>query len=120
MGERSGIANRVRATAAAVFLLSAFTSSPSLAQVAEDAMRQCAALTNTVRRVTCYDLLTQLRVTKPAETTGQGDGVTVRLDSEEASKLDAWIDAQPEPKPSRREAVRRLLDPVSQSQKGSR
>jgi len=83
-------------------------------------MRHCAALTNTVRRVTCYDLLTQLRVTKPTETTGQGDGVTVRLDSEEASKLDAWIDAQPEPKPSRREAVRRLLDPVPQSQKGSR
>jgi hypothetical protein len=79
-------------------------------------MRQCAALTNSVRRVTCYDLLTQLRVTEPAETTGQGDGVTVRLNSEWVSKLDAWIEAQPEPKPSRPEAIRRLLDVAPQSQ----
>jgi hypothetical protein len=118
MCERSGVAvaNRIRATAAALFLLSAFTQSPSLAQVREDAMRQCAALTNSVRRVTCYDLLTQLRVTEPAETTGQGDGVTVRLNSEWVSKLDAWIEAQPEPNPSRPEAIRRLLDVAPQSQ----
>ncbi len=36
----------------------------------------------------------------------------VRLNSELVSKLDAWIEAQPEPKPSRSEAIRRLLDPV--------
>jgi hypothetical protein len=80
-------------------------------------MRQCGPLTNTVRRVTCYDLLLQLHVTQPGGTTGQSDSVTVRLDSEEVSKLDAWIDAQPEPKPSRREVVRWLLDSVLQSER---
>jgi hypothetical protein len=112
MCERSRIvvANRVGAAAAALFFLTVLSASPSFAQISEDAMRQCAALTNTVRRVTCYDLLAKLRVTEQAATTGQGDGVTVRLESEEVSKLDAWIDAQPEPKPNRREVVRRLLD----------
>lgn len=112
MCERSGIAiaTRVGAAAAALFLLTVLSASPSFAQISEDAARQCAALTNSVRRVTCYDLLVKLRVTDQVETTAQGDGVTVRLESEEVSKLDAWIDAQPEPKPNRREAVRRLLD----------
>ncbi|HEV2842634.1 MAG TPA: hypothetical protein VGW39_15030, partial [Chthoniobacterales bacterium] len=64
-----------------------------------------------VRRVTCYDLLTKLRVTEPSEM-GRGEGVMVRLNSELVSKLDAWIEAQPEPKPSRSEAIRRQLDPV--------
>jgi hypothetical protein len=119
MCERSriAVANRVGAAAAALFLLTVLSASPSFAQISEDAMRQCAALINTVRRVTCYDLLTQLRVTEPAETTGQSDGVTVRIDSERVSKLDAWIDAQPEPKPSRRESVRRLLDSIFQSER---
>jgi hypothetical protein len=51
-------------------------------EVSDDAMRQCAALTNSVRRVTCYDLLTQLRVTEPSETTGQrgGMGLTTTID----------------------------------------
>ena len=120
MCERSRIAaNRVGAAAAALFLLTVLSASPSFAQISEDAMRQCGALTNAVRRVTCYDLLTQLHVTEPGGTTGQGDGVTVRIDSERVSKLDAWIDAQPEPKPNRREAVRRLLDSVLQSEKDS-
>jgi metal-responsive CopG/Arc/MetJ family transcriptional regulator len=44
--------------------------------------------------------------------TGRGEGVMVRLNSELVSKLDAWIEAQPEPKPSRSEAIRRQLDPV--------
>jgi hypothetical protein len=120
MCERVGIAvsGGGRATAAALVFLAVFTQSfPSLAQVSEDAMRQCGPLTNTVRRVTCYDLLLQLHVTQPGGTTGQSDSVTVRLDSEEVSKLDAWIDAQPEPKPSRREVVRWLLDSVLQSER---
>jgi hypothetical protein len=112
MCEQPGIAvrNRLRAAAATLFLLTVLSASPSFAQISEDAARQCAALTNSVRRVTCYDLLFKLRVTEQPETTGQGDGVTVRLGSEELSQLDAWIDAQPEPKPNRREGVRRLLD----------
>jgi hypothetical protein len=55
-------------------------------------------------------LLVKLNVTEPIETSGRGDAVTVRLDPEQVSKLDAWITAQPDPKPSRTEAVRRLLD----------
>jgi hypothetical protein len=95
--------------AMALWLL--FILSPSaFGQVSDEAMRQCESLTNTVRRVTCYDLLAKLRVTEPIETTGRGDAVTVGLDSEHVSKLDAWISAQPEPKPSRTEAIRRLLD----------
>lgn len=83
MCERSGIAvrNRLRA-AAATLLLTLLSTSPSFAQIAEDAARQCAALTNSVRRVTCYDLLVKLRVTEQPETSGQGDGVTVRLEPE--------------------------------------
>src|SRR5690349_9950179 len=112
MCERSGIAvaNRVGVTAAVLFLLTVLSASPSFAQITEDAARQCAALTNSVRRVTCYDLLVKLRVTEQPETSGQGDGVTVRLEPEELSQLDAWINAQPEPKPTRRDGVRRLLD----------
>jgi hypothetical protein len=112
MCERSGIvvANRVGVTAAALFLLTVLSASPSFAQISEDAARQCAALTNSVRRVTCYDLLVKLRVPEQPETSGQGDGVTVRLEPEELSQLDAWIHAQPEPKPTRRDGVRRLLD----------
>jgi hypothetical protein len=112
MCEQSGIAvrNWLRAAAATLFLLTVLSALPSFAQISEDAAGQCAALTNSVRRVTCYDLLFKLRVTEQPETTGQGDGVTVRLGSEELSQLDAWIDAQPEPKPNRREGVRRLLD----------
>jgi hypothetical protein len=82
-------------------------------------MRQCAALTNTARRVTCYDLLTQLRVTERPETTGQSEGLPTRVDPEEISKVDAWINAQPEPKPSRSEAVRRLIDLGLQPRKSS-
>jgi hypothetical protein len=108
---RSSIANRVSAIGA-LFLLTTLSSSPSFAQISQEAMQQCTALQNSVRRVTCYDLLTKLRVTEPSETTGRGEGVMVRLNSELVSKLDAWIEAQPEPKPSRSEAIRRQLDPV--------
>jgi hypothetical protein len=106
---RSSIANRVSAIAA-LFLLTTLSSSLSFAQISQGAMQQCTALQNSVRRVTCYDLLTKLRVTEPSETTGRGEGVMVRLNSELVSKLDAWIEAQPEPKPNRPEAIRRLLD----------
>jgi hypothetical protein len=34
----------------------------------------------------------------------------LRLYAEQEAKLDAWIEAQPEPKPSKPEAIRRLLD----------
>lgn len=41
--------------------------------------------------------------------TGKGTLIGVRLQPDQLAALDAWIDAQPEPKPSRPEAVRRLL-----------
>ncbi|TVR11740.1 MAG: hypothetical protein EA385_00780 [Salinarimonadaceae bacterium] len=41
--------------------------------------------------------------------TGKGTPVVVRVQPDLLSLLDAWIDAQPEPKPTRPEAVRRLL-----------
>ena len=40
---------------------------------------------------------------------GLGTLLGVRIPSEQLALLDAWIEAQPEPKPSRPEAVRRLL-----------
>ena len=33
-----------------------------------------------------------------------------RMPAELEAKLDAWIEAQPEPKPSKSEAIRRLLE----------
>jgi hypothetical protein len=105
-------------TIAAFVLLAALHASPSFAQISGEAMQQCAALTNSVRRLTCYDLLAKLRPAEPPETTGRGEGGSVHLSPERMSKLDAWIEAQPEPKPGRAEAIRRLLDPVLQSQTG--
>jgi hypothetical protein len=110
---------KVKAVAALV-VLAALHASPSFAQISGEAMNQCAALTNSVRRLTCYDLLAKLRPPEPPETTGRSEGVAVHLSSEQMSKLDAWIDAQPEPKPGRPEAIRGLLDPVLQSQTGER
>ena len=66
---RSSIANRVSAIAA-LFLLITLSSSPSFAQTSQQAMQHCSALSNSVRRVTCYDLLTQLRVTEPQRYAG--------------------------------------------------
>jgi metal-responsive CopG/Arc/MetJ family transcriptional regulator len=34
----------------------------------------------------------------------------VRIPADLNAKLDAWIERQPEPKPSRSEAIRRLLE----------
>ncbi len=41
---------------------------------------------------------------------GKGDPVQVRLQPQQMSALDAWIASQPEPRPSRPEAIRRLLE----------
>jgi hypothetical protein len=35
--------------------------------------------------------------------------IGLRLYAQQETKLDAWIEAQPEPKPSKPEAIRRLL-----------
>jgi hypothetical protein len=42
--------------------------------------------------------------------TGIGPVVSIRLYPEMEAKLAAWMEAQPEPKPSRSEAIRQLLD----------
>src|SRR5215207_4683780 len=41
---------------------------------------------------------------------GRNRGVMVRLQPEQFTVLDAWIDAQPEPKPTHPEAIRRLVE----------
>ena len=41
--------------------------------------------------------------------TGKGEPVTVRLQPEHTEPLDAWIADQPDPKPSRPEAIREAL-----------
>jgi cytochrome c553 len=41
--------------------------------------------------------------------TGIGKSIGLRLYADQEAKLDAWIEAQPEPKPSKPEAIRRLL-----------
>ena len=43
------------------------------------------------------------------KTTGRGEGVLVRLQPPDLPALDAWIDRQPDPKPSRPEAIRTAL-----------
>lgn len=42
--------------------------------------------------------------------TGIGPVLSVRLYPDLQAKLDAWIERQPEPKPSRSEAIRRLIE----------
>jgi hypothetical protein len=52
------------------------------------------------------------KVTRPAGrpiTTGLGVPALVRLHPPLLDNLDAWISAQPEPRPSRPEAIRRIL-----------
>lgn len=41
--------------------------------------------------------------------TGKGEPVTVRLQPEQLGALDAWIAIQPDPKPTRPEAIRNAL-----------
>jgi hypothetical protein len=45
----------------------------------------------------------------PKPTGGRKLGIMVRLEPKYLTVLDAWILAQPDPKPSRPEAIRRLL-----------
>jgi hypothetical protein len=42
--------------------------------------------------------------------TGKGEPVMVRIQPAQLAALDAWIARRPDPKPSRPEAIRRLLD----------
>jgi hypothetical protein len=42
--------------------------------------------------------------------TGKGEQIVVRMQPAPLSRLDAWIGRQPDPKPSRAEAIRRLLE----------
>jgi hypothetical protein len=42
--------------------------------------------------------------------TGWGHQLSVRLQPAELARLDEWILAQPEPRPSRPEAMRRLVE----------
>lgn len=44
------------------------------------------------------------------KTTGRGEAIVVRMHDPALADLDAWIAAQPDPKPSRPEAIRRLLE----------
>jgi hypothetical protein len=97
---------RALSAVAAVLFMTMFPASPSFAEILEQAMQQCAALTNSARRLTCYDLLAQLRVTEPSNTTARDE---VRVHYVLMSKLDAWIANQPAPTPSWAEALRRLL-----------
>jgi hypothetical protein len=60
---------------AAGLLLTSLSASSSFAQISEEAMQQCAALSNSMRRLTCFDLLAQLRVTERSDTTGRAAGV---------------------------------------------
>jgi cytochrome c553 len=41
--------------------------------------------------------------------TGAGQGINVRLQPDQLAALDAWIEAQATPKPTRPEAIRQLL-----------
>ena len=42
-------------------------------------------------------------------TGGRREGVMVRFDRDQLAALDRWIEGQPEPRPSRPEAIRLLL-----------
>jgi hypothetical protein len=42
--------------------------------------------------------------------TGKGTPVLVRLQPKQLAALDVWIKRQPKPKPSRPEAIRRLIE----------
>jgi hypothetical protein len=42
--------------------------------------------------------------------TGRDPPITVRIPKELEAAITAWIDRQPDPKPSRSEAIRRLIE----------
>jgi hypothetical protein len=90
IASHSNVARLQRAgVIAAIFMLTAFPASSSSMQISEEALEHCAALSNTVRRVTCFDLLVKLHVTEQVETSGRGQGVIVSLRPELMSELDA-------------------------------
>jgi hypothetical protein len=95
---------------AATLVVVAPPASAGSVQIPTEALQQCVALSNSVRRLTCFDLLVKLRVEEPAETIGRGEGVTISLRPELISELDTWIESRPEPKPSRSEAIRQILE----------
>ncbi len=49
------------------------------------------------------------RIGRPS-TTGRGEGVLVRLHPPQLAALDTWIARQPDPRPSRPDAIRRLVE----------
>ena len=51
-------------------------------------------------------LITKKRGPKPTEI---GTLIGVRLRSEQLTELDGWVEGQPDPKPSRPEAIRTLM-----------
>ena len=54
-------------------------------------------------------VLSQKKKRGPAPT-GKGQMIGVRLQPASLAELDAWIIAQPDPKPTRPEAIRRLVE----------
>lgn len=44
--------------------------------------------------------------------TGLGTSINVRLQPDQLAALDAWIEQQVDPQPSRPEAIRKILDSV--------
>ena len=51
--------------------------------------------------------------------TGRGTLIGVRLQLSNLSTLDSWISGQPDPKPSRPEAIRRLVEKALEAGDGS-
>ena len=47
--------------------------------------------------------------------TGRDPAVTVRIPEQTGAAISDWIERQPEPKPSRSEAIRRLIDQALQA-----
>ena len=52
------------------------------------------------------------------KTTGKGQLLGVRVRPDQLSALDFWISARPDPKPSRPEAIRRILEKALQKELG--
>jgi hypothetical protein len=64
----------------------------------------------TSRRVGVFTETTNGSGTIRTPVNGKQDAVVVRCDRTLLSRLDSWIGAQPKPKPSRPDAIRRLLE----------
>jgi len=75
-------------------------------EVAEGRASQCPELAAAQNR----PIRPNLMQFKPEETLVTYDSVVVSLQQSQLSKLDTWIAQFPDPKPSRAEAVRRLVE----------